>query len=130
VCFIICKTTSELEHTILTTLYFADAEITDGWRVRKGNLQRAFPLDVPMVHSSTLVVSADSERLTCGGFSLSEIVPHGSLEFIADCFCDLSLSPMRNNSGAAFMGATNNGSLSLLWAMIEDSTEEFYTALS
>jgi hypothetical protein len=83
-----------------------------------------------MVHSSTLIVSADSERLTCGGFSLSEIVPHGSLEFIADCFCDLSLSPMRNNSGAAFMGSTNNGSSSLLWAMIEDSTEEFYTALS
>jgi hypothetical protein len=29
VCFIVCKTTSELECTILTTLYFAGAENID-----------------------------------------------------------------------------------------------------
>jgi hypothetical protein len=29
VCFIICKTTSKLEHAILTTFYFTDAENTD-----------------------------------------------------------------------------------------------------
>jgi hypothetical protein len=34
VCFIVRKTASELEHVILTTLYFASAEHTDSWRAR------------------------------------------------------------------------------------------------
>jgi hypothetical protein len=46
-----------------------------------------------MVHSSTLAVATDGERLTSGNFSLSETVPFGSLDFITDCFGDLSLSP-------------------------------------
>jgi hypothetical protein len=45
-----------------------------------------------MVHSSTLAVATDGERLTSGNFSLSETVPFGSLDFITDCFGDLSLS--------------------------------------
>jgi hypothetical protein len=36
--FVVRKTTSELEHMILTTLYFAGAENTDSWNVRKGDL--------------------------------------------------------------------------------------------
>jgi hypothetical protein len=51
-----------------------------------------FPLDVLMVHSSMLIVATDGERLTCGGFSLGEIVRFGSLKFIADCFGGLTLS--------------------------------------
>jgi hypothetical protein len=39
-----------------------------------------------MVHSSTLTITTDSERLTCGGFSLGETIHFGSLEFIANCF--------------------------------------------
>jgi hypothetical protein len=39
-----------------------------------------------------LVVATDGERLTCGGFSLGEIVSFVSLEFIADCFGGLTLS--------------------------------------
>jgi hypothetical protein len=35
VCFVLHKTTLELEHTILTTLYFAGAENTDSWCARK-----------------------------------------------------------------------------------------------
>jgi hypothetical protein len=50
VCFIVRKTTSELEHAILTILYFAGAENTDSWCARKGELQGAFLLDVLMVH--------------------------------------------------------------------------------
>jgi hypothetical protein len=126
VCFIVRKTTSELEHAILTTLYLADAKNTDSWHTRKRDLQCAFPLDILMVHSSTLIISADGERLTCSSFSLGETVHLGSFEFISDYFGGLSLSPQRNDSGAAFMGSTHSGPLSLWRAMIEDSTKEFH----
>jgi hypothetical protein len=82
-----------------------------------------------MVYSSVLTVPTDGECLMCSGFSLNETVHFGSLEFIADCFDGLSLSPRGNDSGIAFMGTTHSGSPSLR-AMIEDSTEEFYTATS
>jgi hypothetical protein len=62
-----------------------------------------------MVHSSMLAVTTDGECLACGGLSLGETVHFRSLEFIADCFDSLSLSPKRNNSGAVFVGTTCNG---------------------
>jgi hypothetical protein len=37
-CSVVCKTTSELEHAILTTLYLASAQNTDSWRGKKGDL--------------------------------------------------------------------------------------------
>jgi hypothetical protein len=70
VCFVVHKTTSKLECTILITLYFADVENTDSLRTRKGDLQCGFPLDVLMVHSSALAVSTDGECLMCDRFSL------------------------------------------------------------
>jgi hypothetical protein len=72
-----------------------------------------FPLDVPMVHLSTLAIATDGEHLTCGGFSLSEIVRFGSLEFITDYFGSLSISPKGSDSRAVFMGMTRSGSPSL-----------------
>jgi hypothetical protein len=83
-----------------------------------------------MVHSYALVISTDGEHLTCGGFSLGETIHFGSLEFIVNCFGGLSLSPMRNDSGAAFMGSMHGGPPSPLWPMIEDSTKELYMASS
>jgi hypothetical protein len=130
VCFIICKITSELEHTILTTLYLVGAKNTNSWRTRKGDLQRAFPLDLPMVPSSALDASTDGDCLTCSGFSLSETVHFGSLKFIADSFSGLCLSPRRNNSRVTFMGSTHSGSPSPRRAMTEDSTKEFHTMSS
>jgi hypothetical protein len=62
-----------------------------------------------MVLSSALTVATDSERLTCGGFSLSETIRLGSFEFIIDYFSSLSLSPRWNTSGAAIMGTTHGG---------------------
>jgi hypothetical protein len=46
-----------------------------------------------MVLLSAITVAANSERLMCGGFSLSEPVHLGNFEFIADYFGGLSLSP-------------------------------------
>jgi hypothetical protein len=82
-----------------------------------------------MVHSSTLVVTTDSERLTCSGFSLSKIVRFGSLEFIADCFGILSLSLKGSNLGTVFMGMARSGSPSL-HTILEDFADEFYMTSS
>jgi hypothetical protein len=130
VCFVVYKTTSEQERAILTTLYLASAKNMDSWHARNGDLQRAFPLDVLMVPSSTIVVAADSECLRCGGFCLSETVCLGNIEFITDYFSGLSLSPRRGNTGAAFIGSTHNGAPTPRRAMIEDSIEEFLTMSS
>jgi hypothetical protein len=82
-----------------------------------------------MVHSSVPTIATDGERLMCGGFSHDETILFGSLEFIADCFGDLSLSPKGSDSGAIFVGSSRSGSPSL-WPMMEESTEEFYTTSS
>jgi hypothetical protein len=97
--FVVCKTIPEQECTILTTLYLAGAR-----RARKGDLELAFPLDVPMVPSMALAVTADGEHLSCDVFSHSETIRVGSLEFITDYFSGLSLSPMGGSSDAAVMG--------------------------
>jgi hypothetical protein len=83
-----------------------------------------------MVPSSAIAVAADDERLTCGGFSLDEIVHLGNLEFIVDYFDGLSLSPRRGDTGTTFMGSTRSGAPTLRQAMIEDSAKEFLTASS
>jgi hypothetical protein len=83
-----------------------------------------------MVPSFAITVTADGERLTCGGFSLGESVRLGSFEFITDYFGGLSRSPRRGDSGAAFMGSTHNGTPSPQRTMIEDSIEEFLTTSS
>jgi hypothetical protein len=72
-------------------------------------LQRAFPLNVLMVPSSVITVTADGECLTCGGFSFGETVCLGNFEFIADYFDGLSLYPRRGDSSVAFMGSTISG---------------------
>jgi hypothetical protein len=112
----------------LNHLFLAGAKNTDCWRTRKGDLQRAFPLDILMVPSSALALAANGEPLSCDGFSLGETICFGSLEFIAECFGGLSLSPRRDGLDAAAMGSTRNGPPSSLRALIGDSTEEFHMA--
>jgi hypothetical protein len=107
--FSVYKTTSKLERVTFTTLYLADAKNIDSWHARKGNLQRIFSMDVPMVPSFALTVATDGECLTCSGFSLSETIHLRTFEFIPDYFSGLSLSPRRSNIGAAFMGSTRSG---------------------
>jgi hypothetical protein len=63
-----------------------------------------------MVHSSSLIIGTDGERLTCGGFSLGETIHFESIKFIADYFDCLSLSPKGSDSCTIFMGTTRSGS--------------------
>jgi hypothetical protein len=85
---------------------------------------------VPIVPSSSIAIAVDSERLTCGGFSLSEPIHLGNFEFIVNYFTGLRCSPRRSNEGAAFVGSTRSEASITQWATIEDSTKEFLTTLS
>jgi hypothetical protein len=110
--------THDLDHPVL-----AVAKSTDSWHAEKGDLQRAFLLDVLMVPSSAFAVAADGERLSCGGFSLGETIRFESLEFITDRF-----------DGGGWLRRHRQG-LNPRWATIlaagpnRDSTEEFHMAL-
>jgi hypothetical protein len=96
--------TLDPDHPVL-----AGVENIDSWCTRKGDLQRACPLDILMVPSSMITNAADGEHLMCGGFSLYETIRLGHFEFIADYFTGLSLSPERGDSGASFLGSTHSG---------------------
>jgi hypothetical protein len=67
------------------------------------HLQHAFLLDVLMVPASVLTVAAGGECLLCGGFSRGKTIRFESLEFIADHFGGMSLSPMWDGSNAVVM---------------------------
>jgi hypothetical protein len=78
-----------------------------------------------MVPSST--ITADSEHLTRGGFSLGKTILLKGFKFIADYFDGLSLSPRRGDEGAVIIGSTRSEASTPQQAMIEDSAEEFLT---
>jgi hypothetical protein len=105
---------SDLDHHVFCQCrkhqsVLAGAENTDLDHLSGREFQRAFPLDILMVHTSALAISTDGEHLTCGGLSLSKTVHLGSFEFIIDFFGGLSLSSRGNNSGTGFIGTTHNG---------------------
>jgi hypothetical protein len=126
VCFVVRKTTSEQEHVIL--MYLTNVKNNDSWHARKGDLQRAFHLNIPMVPASVLAVAVNGEGLSCDVFSLGETIHFGRLNFITDRFHGGSLSPMGDGSSAAIMDSTRGGTLSQLRAMLGDSVEEFHMA--
>jgi histidinol-phosphate/aromatic aminotransferase/cobyric acid decarboxylase-like protein len=63
----------------LTTLYLVDAKNIDSWHVRKWDLQRAFPLDVPMVRSPKLFFIANYNNPTGVGLTPDNTIHFGSL---------------------------------------------------
>jgi hypothetical protein len=87
----------------LTTLYFVDAKNTDSWRSRKGDLQRAFSPNISMVPSSLFIATTDIKRPPHDVSSLDGTICFGSLEFIADRFGGLSLSPLGDGFGTIAM---------------------------
>jgi hypothetical protein len=62
-----------------------------------------------MVPSTVLTIAANDEHPSCNIFSLSDTIRFGSVEFIADHFSSLSLSPMGDGSDAAVMFSTYGG---------------------
>jgi hypothetical protein len=115
----------DLDHPVL-----ADAKKHRYLACHEGDLQHAFPLDVPMVASSAFIITANSERLRCGVFSIHETIHLGNFEFIVDYFSGLSLYPRRGNAGASFMGSAHSEASTPRWAMVEDSDEEYLMASS
>jgi hypothetical protein len=77
----------------LTTLYLVGAKNTDSWHARKGDLQRAFPLDVLMVPSPKLSFVANGNNPTSVGLAPGSTIHFGSMEFTTDRLGCLSLFP-------------------------------------
>jgi hypothetical protein len=65
VCFVVLHSLQDHLETGMRDL--DSAKNTNKWCARKGDLQRAFPLDFLMVPSSTITVAVDGEHLMCGG---------------------------------------------------------------
>jgi hypothetical protein len=82
-----------------------------------------------MVYSSRLTVVANGNNLTGIGLAPGETICFGSLEFTADCFRKLSLSPKGCDSGAVFVRMVHRGSL-CLHTVLEDSPDESDTGSS
>jgi hypothetical protein len=80
-----------------------------------------------MVHSPKPTVVANRNNQADIRFVLGETIYFGSLEFIADHFGNLSLSPEGNDFGAVFLGMVHNG-LPPLHIILEESTDEGDTA--
>jgi hypothetical protein len=76
---------------------------------QEGGFVACFPQAIPMVPSSSIAIPADGKCLTCGGFSLGELVHLGNFKFIADYFGSLSLSPKRSDECAISVGSTHSG---------------------
>jgi hypothetical protein len=121
--FIIHKTTSELETRDLVDPIICRCRKHQQLAHQEGGFVSCFPLNVLMVHSPKYIIIANGKSLASVGFALGKIICFGSLEFIANRFGDLSLSPEGNCSSAVFVGMVHIGSQSL-HTVFEESTDE------
>jgi hypothetical protein len=101
--FVIHETTLKLESCNLVDLVICWCKKYQQLARQEGKFVACFLLNILMVHSSTLAITTDDEHLTCGGFYLSETIRFESLEFIAGCFGNLSLSSKGSDSDAVFV---------------------------
>jgi hypothetical protein len=82
-----------------------------------------------MIHLLKPIVITDASNLFDVELTWGETVHFKNLEFIADRFDNLSLSPERNDSGAVFVGMDHSGSPSL-HAILEEFVGEDDSASS
>jgi hypothetical protein len=120
--FIIHETTSKLETRDCVDPIICRCRKHGQLARQEGGFVACFPLNVSMVHSPKPTIVTNSSHLISIGFVLGETIHFRSLEFIADHFCNLSLSPKGNDSGAIFMGMVHHGSPSL-HIVLEESTD-------
>jgi hypothetical protein len=109
----------DLDHPAL-----AGVENTYSWCAKKGALQLAFPLDVPMVPSPKLSFIANGNNPTNSGLTPGSTIQFGSVEFSADRLGHLSLSPQEGNSSAIIVGMVHSGTPSLHTTLKETSDED------
>jgi hypothetical protein len=115
--------THDLDHPVL-----AGVENTDSWHARKGELQRAFPLDVLMIPSPKLSFVANINNPTGASLAPGSTIHFGSLEFTVDRLSRLSLSPQEGDSSAIFIGMVHSGTPSLHTTLEETSDEDGATS--
>jgi hypothetical protein len=125
--FIVRETTSELETCDLVDPIICRCRKHQRLACQAGGFVTCFPLKVSMVQSPKLTFIANSNNLTGAGFILGETICFGSLEFTADFFGNLSLSPEGNDSVAIFIELVHNGSPSL-HTILEESFDKGDTA--
>jgi hypothetical protein len=82
-----------------------------------------------MVHSPKPVVVTNGNNLNDGEFAQGETIHFGNMEFITDCFGNMSLSPEGNESCIVFIGMVHSRSPSL-HSILEESSNEGDTASS
>jgi hypothetical protein len=111
--------TSELESVILTTLFLLVQLVG-----KEGGFAACFSMDVFMVTLRKLSFIANGNNPIGVGLAPGETTCFGSLEFTADHFGHLSLSPDEQDSSAIFVGMVHNGSPSLSTALEYSSDED------
>jgi hypothetical protein len=80
-----------------------------------------------MVYSLKITFVANSDNSTGVRLVPGGIIYFGSLEFTADYFGNLSLSPKGNDLGVVFVGMVHSGLLSL-HTILEESSNKGYAA--
>jgi hypothetical protein len=83
------------------------------------------PQAIAIVSSSVFIPITEGERSLGDGFPPGETIRFGSLEFIADQFSGLSLSPLGGGSGAVIMVPARSGPSLLQQTMMGSPIEGF-----
>jgi hypothetical protein len=92
--FVVHETTSELKtHDLLDHVICQCRKHRRQLTRKEGAFVVCFPLNVSMVHSPKPTIIDNGNTLTDIGFALGETIHFESLEFIINCFSNLSLSP-------------------------------------
>jgi hypothetical protein len=123
VCFVVHKTTSKLEHVILTTLFLSVLKTPTVGAPGRGICSTLFSLDILIVTSPKVSFVANGINLTGASLAPGKTIQFSYLEFTADRLGHLSLYPKERDSAAIFIGVVHSGSPSL-HTTLEDSSDK------